>query len=287
VVVRPAEAGQRDRAQRRFVLDQRIRYSYSSPITDLHQYLRVVPPPAHGGQHRRHWSLTAGGVASSRMQESIDSFGNLVVVTDVPHVGDAVDFIVHVEADIDDGSTVHAVAADPRYHWATPLTTADGAITELALADPPRTSRHGSPLDHLDVESICDRVHRAITYGWGITGVDTTASAALAGGVGVCQDYAHIMLAACRRAGIAARYVSGHLVGEGGSHAWVEVLHPSDTSAGTWLAEAWDPTHNRRVDGDYLVVAVGRDYRDAAPMAGTFVGEGVTGNLVVEKRLSA
>src|SRR6202044_891456 len=109
----------------------------------------------------------------------------------------------------------------------------------------------------------------------------TTASEALAHGRGVCQDYAHIMLAACRLLGLPARYVSGHLRGEGGSHAWVEVLHPHPLRQGFWFAEGWDPTHDRRVDADYLVVAVGRDYGDVAPLTGYYEGPGATNTLVV------
>jgi transglutaminase-like putative cysteine protease len=137
----------------------------------------------------------------------------------------------------------------------------------------------------LDIATVCERVHWALTYEWGVTGVRTTAAEALAGGRGVCQDYAHIMLAACRSAGIPARYVSGHLTGEGGSHAWVEVLRPDARQRGRWAAEGWDPTHNRRVDADYIVIAVGRDYADAAPLSGTYDGAGTTNTLSVEKRL--
>jgi transglutaminase-like putative cysteine protease len=82
-----------------------------------------------------------------------------------------------------------------------------------------------------------------------------------------------------------ARYVSGHLTGEGGSHAWVEVLRPDPHRRSQWTAEGWDPTHNRRTDADYLVVAVGRDYADAAPLSGTYEGAGTTNTLSVEKRL--
>jgi transglutaminase-like putative cysteine protease len=86
----------------------------------------------------------------------------------------------------------------------------------------------------------------------------------------VCQDYAHLMLALCRLLGIHARYVSGHLVGEGGTHAWVEVLQP--VSRHTVEILAWDPTHDRPTDLRYLTVAVGRDYRDVAPVSGTYCG---------------
>jgi transglutaminase-like putative cysteine protease len=267
--------------RRRFVLEQQIRYSYSGAITDLHQQLRVVPPARHGGQRRGEWSLRVDGVTSWSTRESVDSFGNLVLTLHVPRIDQAIDLAVHVEADTSRIAGSHSIPIDLRYSRPTPLTTADDAVTGLASPHIALDSKRA------DVEALCAAVHCSISYRWGVTGVHTTAAEALAGGVGVCQDYAHIMLAACRRAGWAARYVSGHLVGEGGSHAWVEVLRPSTTDPQAWSVEAWDPTHNRRVDDSYLVVAVGRDYRDAAPLSGTFEGSGVTGSLNVAKRLSA
>jgi transglutaminase-like putative cysteine protease len=168
-----------------------------------------------------------------------------------------------------------------------------------------------SSSSHLDfAEQACAWAKAALAYGFGATGVRTTASDALAGGLGVCQDYAHIMLALCRAGSVPARYVSGHLMGEGGSHAWVEALVPraevgsawagADAAWGpTWEAEqgppvapngppmvavAFDPTHNRRADHGYLTVAVGRDYGDVAPTSGTFDGPG-PGALSVAKSL--
>lgn len=97
----------------------------------------------------------------------------------------------------------------------------------------------------------------------------TTAAEALAAGRGVCQDYAHVMLAVCRILGLPARYVSGHLLGKGGSHAWVEVLKPAP-GLRTSVADAWDPTHDRRVGIEYLTVAVGRDSADVVSLSGTY-----------------
>jgi transglutaminase-like putative cysteine protease len=269
-----------DRRVRRFVLEERIRYSYTRPVTDLRQYLRVVPPASHGHQRRGRWQLAVNGVSSATVRTVADPFGNMTVAVNVPRVDDTVEFVVNVEADTDmiaaAGSGPYRVAADRRCLGPTPLTAPDPAIAELARAG-----------GDLDVASLCERVHTALAYEWGVTGVQTTAAEALAGGRGVCQDYAHIMLAACRLAGMPARYVSGHLAGEGGSHAWVEVLRPAPGrwGRGWWTAEGWDPTHNRRTDAGYLVVAVGRDYADAAPLWGTFEGEDVTSTLVVEKQL--
>jgi transglutaminase-like putative cysteine protease len=139
-----------------------------------------------------------------------------------------------------------------------------------------------SPAVHVLLGHPHGRAHRALTYEFGITSVRTTAAAAVAGGRGVCQDHAHIMLALCRTAGVPARYVSGHLVGEGGSHAWVEVVVASGRRGA--VAVAFDPTHDRRARRGYLTVAVGRDYADVAPTSGSFVGSS-RGVLTASKRL--
>jgi transglutaminase-like putative cysteine protease len=123
-----------------------------------------------------------------------------------------------------------------------------------------------------------------MTYTPGVTCVHTTAAEAVAGRAGVCQDYAHVMLAVCRAAGVPARYVSGHLVGEGGSHAWVEVVVPPSAGETRARAFAFDPTHDRHAGHDYITVAVGRDYTDVAPTSGTFVGA-CAGVLAAHKQL--
>ena len=96
--------------------------------------------------------------------------------------------------------------------------------------------------------------------------MQTTAAEAPAGGRGVCQDYAHVMLAVCHVVGLPARYVSGHLLGQGGTHAWVEVWCPRARDAS---AVAFDPcSHGRRTGSAYVTVAAGRDYADVAPISG-------------------
>ncbi len=77
------------------------------------------------------------------------------------------------------------------------------------------------------------------------------------------------MIALCRAAGLPARYVSGHLLGEGGSHAVVEVIVPDPAGA---RAVALDPCNGRRAGKDCVTVATGRDYADVAPTSGTYAG---------------
>jgi transglutaminase-like putative cysteine protease len=121
------------------------------------------------------------------------------------------------------------------------------------------------------MEAVGAWVHGAMRFCAGVTDVSTPASMVLAQRAGVCQDYAHVMLAICRASSIPCRYVSGFIPGEGYMHAWVEAL-VADSRTGTAHWEGFDPTHNRRVDAHYLAVAVGRDYADVSPVTGSFYG---------------
>jgi transglutaminase-like putative cysteine protease len=114
-----------------------------------------------------------------------------------------------------------------------------------------------------------------------VTDVSTPVLEALEMRKGVCQDFAHIMLACLRSLGLPARYVSGYLlteppagqarlVGSDASHAWVSVYLPGQVSPGTWTD--LDPTNNRAPGEDYVTVATGRDYSDVTPMRGVLHG---------------
>ena len=105
----------------------------------------------------------------------------------------------------------------------------------------------------------------ALHYVPGVTGIATTAGQALALGSGVCQDYAHILLALARRSGFAARYCMGLVPGEGATHAWVELALPDG-----W--RGYDPTFACEAGEDHLRFAVGRDAADCRAERGVFRG---------------
>ena len=122
-------------------------------------------------------------------------------------------------------------------------------------------------------------IHGRFAYRPGVTDVSTPLARVIEEKAGVCQDFAHLMLAILRTQGLPARYVSGYiepndptkaggerLVGAAASHAWVEVGLPD----GTWWG--LDPTNNQSAGERHVVVAVGRDYHDVAPMRGTYKG---------------
>lgn len=125
------------------------------------------------------------------------------------------------------------------------------------------------------------RIHRDFTYAAEATEVSTPALEALAQRRGVCQDFAHIMIACLRTLGLAARYTSGYLVtapppgqprlvGSDASHAWVAVYTPGAPGEAGW--HAFDPTNDRSPGEDYVTLATGRDYADVSPMRGVIHG---------------
>jgi transglutaminase-like putative cysteine protease len=200
-----------------------------------------------------------------------DGFGNLVISVEADRVEHAIqlDYEAVLERSPGPFPAVDPRAlTDTRYRDFTPLTAPSPALREAAHALLAGTEDPGGALP----DRINAFVARHMRYVSGATTVATTAAEAFASGEGVCQDYAHVMLALCRLCGVPARYVSGHLLGEGGTHAWVEVLQPVPVPAPfDAIAVGYDPTHARRTNLDYVFVAAGRDYSDVAPTSGCFV----------------
>jgi len=138
----------------------------------------------------------------------------------------------------------------------------------------------GLPLFDVAMD-LCLRIHRDFDYDADSTEVNTPAAEALAQRRGVCQDFAHIMIACCRTMGVPARYVSGYLltqpppgqprlIGADASHAWVQVYLPGLDGPGDWAD--FDPTNGRQPGEDYVTLAIGRDYADVSPMRGVLHG---------------
>ena len=132
---------------------------------------------------------------------------------------------------------------------------------------------------------LTQRMYQDFDYEPESTEINTPAVEALAQRKGVCQDFAHIMIACFRTMGLPARYVSGYLltqpppgearlIGADASHAWVSVYLPGRgdgaDSAGDWAD--FDPTNGRQPGEDYVTLALGRDYSDVSPMRGVLHG---------------
>lgn len=263
------------------LIHQTYSYEYTGPIASLRQRLMVVPPDYHDDQRLITHKLRVSG-CDVDTERSYDTFGNVVLDLTLQRVEREVEFttwiVVEREAGADGALYSEPLSPDTRFSEPSRLTHPDGAL-RAAAAELEATGATGLEL----AELVNGLVHDQLRYDWGVTSVATTAAEAWAGGGGVCQDYAHCMLALARLCGLSARYVSGHLLGEGGTHAWVEILVPHPREPECVSAVPFDPTHNRRAGLRYVTVAVGRDYADVAPTSGTYDGP-YEGMLTTSKR---
>jgi transglutaminase-like putative cysteine protease len=266
----------------RYVLEQSFRYEYDAPVRSLRQRLVIVPPPRHGSQYlRAHRLQVTGAKAERRLRR--DAAGNVVARLRADRVPQAIEFRLAavLERVRDDGPVLLPEQAlrQPRMLRATRLTAADEPLRALAAGISPVRTAEGRAEE--TAELVCAAVYETLSYAGGVTSVTTTAAEALAAGRGVCQDFAHVMLALCHLLALPARYVSGHLLGQGGTHAWVEVVVPR---AGHAEAVAFDPCNGQRADSRYVTIATGRDYADVAPTSGSYVGPG-RGRLTAARRV--
>ena len=147
----------------------------------------------------------------------------------------------------------------------TDLTASDAAIRKIA-----ERIKGSTPLDR--AHDLATRIGEAIAYEPGMTEASTTAIEALKLGKGVCQDFAHILIAAARAAGMPARYVTGYLVSRDpdlpheASHAWAELW----VDGLGWVG--FDAANHCCPDEYYLRMASGADAVDAAPIRGAYRG---------------
>jgi transglutaminase-like putative cysteine protease len=241
-------------------------FSYDAPITEAYTELRLKPSHRHG-QRCSSFALLPEprGVT---VDEYVDRFGNAVHHFDVLEQHERIAITARSEVSTATRFTDLAQLLPlDRFDYLAPsrYVAVDPLLAELAAG----TNGSGEPSEV--ARGLMSAVRAAMTYERGTTNVHTTAAEALAEGVGVCQDFSHVMIGACRARGIPARYVSGYLYDpehgdRGESHAWVDV-HLGDEG---WLS--LDPTHDTEQDEHYVRVGVGRDYGDVSPSRGVYKG---------------
>lgn len=247
-------------------IQHRTGYSYSAPASYSIQLLKLTPR-REAPQRALWWRLGTPG----RRVEQLDAFGNPVHLLTIE--GAHAEVAVQVEGEVEtddsfDGYLPAEQGLSPLVFLApTPLTRANGAIEALAAA----AFAKGS-VDMAAVGGLLESVSEAVRYRPGSTAVSDSAIDVMERGEGVCQDQAHVAIAACRTAGVPARYVSGYILSDdsgASTHAWVDVwLHAESR----WVS--WDVTHRRLAGPSQVRLAVGRDYLDAAPVRGMRRGGG-------------
>jgi len=236
-------------------------YRYAEPVRYSIQCLRLTPVP-YKALRVLSWDVQSPGQKPLRFS---DGFGNPVhlVTIDASHEEVVIEAGGTVET-TDSNGVVAGIAnpIPPRvFLRTTPQTRADAAISDIA-----HQAKRKSPLEtlHQLSASVRDRVE----YVPGTTDAHTEAAEALADGKGVCQDHAHIFIAACRSLGVPARYVTGYLYIEGEAsaeahHAWAEAWVDGLGWIGFDVANRICPTEH------YIRLACGLDAGYAAPIKGS------------------
>ena len=285
---------------RQYRIRHETRYRYGVDVVHSHHLLHLVPRPAAYQECFEH-EITIEPAPQRRAGE-LDAFGNPVLRIELaqPHrelaVTSQMQIVVHARP------VVPVETTDPwekvrdsfayrgawpsrdeldaaRFRHESPHVRIKQGFTDYS-ADcfPP-----GRPLLAC-AEALCSKLHADITYAPGETSIATPSTELLETRRGVCQDFAHFMIACLRSRGLPARYVSGYLrthanlAGDGASHAWVAVWSPPYG----WME--FDPTNGCFAGTDHVAVAWGRDFGDVSPLRGVILG-GADHQLTVTVRV--
>jgi transglutaminase-like putative cysteine protease len=273
-------------------------YGYATPVTQA-QHLAHLKPLHDARQQLLQHELRIEPATLQRLQD-MDTYGNARTLFSLNQPHRALRVLARSRVALTPRDGPIDAAGSPRWEEVRERlryeagTRYDPAV-EFAQPSPyvPRLHalrdyaldclRPGAPVAAAAL-ALMHRIHADFEFNAQATEVDTPLIEAFEQRRGVCQDFAHLMIAALRMAGLAARYVSGYLltrpppgqealVGADASHAWVQVYCP-DTPG---LPDGWlelDPTNDLVPDTSHVRLALGRDYGDVTPLRGVIRGGG-------------
>jgi transglutaminase-like putative cysteine protease len=283
---------------------QTTSYAYESAVSRAHHPLHLVPVA------RDRQRVASAGLdidpMPARRREATDFFENRTTVVEIEEPHQTLTVKLEARIAVDAVAPVDAAQTPP---WES-VRAATYACTDIGPSSPVHFI-YPSRLVPLDPEirdyaresfapgrpvlagadELMRRIKRDFTYQPGATTVTTTPSMAFTLRRGVCQDFAHIMISGLRGLGLPAAYVSGYLrtvprpgaaglAGADAMHAWVMVWCGEDAggaSGGGAGGRGWwglDPTNALIASEDHVVLAVGRDYADVAPVNGVVLASG-------------
>ena len=238
----------------RFIYEMNLQFD--EPVKDHYFALRCVPV---SDEVQKIQIESRYVYPTNCLDEVIDGFGNHKYVGHYYDEHKKFGCKVNGTAEVQ-GMKVRHEELHGMYRYSSAYTKPGSALEQyLRQQKPPE----GEPLKK--ALYLMEALYQDFYYVPGATNIHTTAEEAMERKEGVCQDYAHILISLCRMSGIPARYVNGLMIGEGYTHAWVEV----------YTGEGWyglDPTNNLHVDDYYIKLAHGRDYGDCVLDKGIFIG---------------
>ncbi|RUT35206.1 transglutaminase family protein [Arsenicitalea aurantiaca] len=270
-----------------------LHYEYEAMVHNDRHHVRVAPLSLPGTQ-RVIASALSFDPRPERETSFVDFFGNQVTSIAYGDYHDHLDVRLTARVQVEEPEAAADLSPDPAalegeiaalwsldaaspHHFLgpSPRVALDPAITAYARST---LERAGSVA--AGALALCLSIHRDFTYDPKATKVDTRPAEAFALRRGVCQDFAHVMIAGLRGLGIPAGYVSGflrtiapegkpRLEGADAMHAWVRV----------WCGQhmGWrefDPTNAMPAGSDHIVIGYGRDYGDISPIVGVLKTSG-------------
>lgn len=255
----------------RLLIEHQTEYRFTEPQTRVVQMLRLTPG-SHIGQNIVHWRIDVD--CDARLKHASDGFGNIISMLYLAGPVERIGLHVTGEVLTEDraGAVSGAIETLPPTVFTRPtdLTAADDAIAAIA-----QEHAAGSDDALTRVHRLNSAVHDLIRCRAERSTDVRTASEIVAAASGCSMDVAHVLVAAARAAGFAARFVTGYIYsGKAASaqaqapHFWAEI----DVPGYGWIG--FDPANDHCPDDRYIRVAKGLDFRDAAPISGARVGGG-------------
>ena len=256
------------------------RYRYTGPIAETVMEVRLRPMDGNG---QRCLSFDLDLSAGMEPRSYRDGYGNNVHYFNLvrPHTGLSITSRSVVETGLDPDRDAGEDLVHDFLRYRTPVKNVPG-VHAIARVHPIADPRSGPDVERA-LDDLTLSISRDFTYDRKVTNVYSAVDEVLALHAGVCQDFAHLFIALARAMGVPARYVSGYIHDPrgkrvtGASHAWAEAWVP-DTG---WIG--YDATHPVRAGENHVRLAVGRDYSDAAPTRGIYIGS-ATGTMAVKVR---
>lgn len=270
-------------------------YAYGGNVMHSRQLLHLTPRSAPWQACLAH-AIELDPLPASRRDEP-DAFGNTVTRLEFDRPHDRLSVVASMEVEVKARPDMEAAGTEPwervrddLSYTGRPLAPRKLDVVRYRMQSPYVRVKHvferyaqecfpaGQPI-LAGAEALMRKLHADFTYAPGETGIATPLMRIFETRRGVCQDYAHAMIACLRSFGLAARYVSGYLrtvpaagatslVGADASHAWLAVYCPPIG----WVE--LDPTNGIRAGLDHVALAWGRDFGDVSPLRGVIVGGG-------------
>ncbi len=253
----------------RIKIDHITKYEFSSAARSVIQILRMTPNN-HNHQSIVNWDINID--CDGKLNAFTDAYGNKChMLTIDKHIDNLTIETIGIIDTVSNSGVLSGLDEPLRpqvFIRNSPLATWDNELKQYA----DENMKSSEPLASL--HDLMNAIYRDFKFMIGATDTVTDAKAAFKTKSGVCQDLAHVFIACARARRIPSRYISGHLLRRDGNdfqeaaHAWAE----SFIDGLGWVA--FDPANGICADENYVRIACGLDYRDAAPISGSRIGGG-------------